>query len=123
VYFPQKAGLRLRSQELHTLASEGSGRTPITARLDVQDEDVSVTGEGDGPVEAFVSALRRHWDTPFDVVDYSEHAIGSGANARAVAYVETSGADGTLRWGIGVDTNITTASLLAVLAAFERHLR
>jgi 2-isopropylmalate synthase len=123
VYFPEKAGLRLRSQELHTLASEGSGRTTITARLDVQDEDVSVTGEGDGPVEAFVSALRRHWDTPFDVVDYSEHAIGSGANARAVAYVETSGADGTLRWGIGVDTNITTASLLAVLAAFERHLR
>ena len=66
-------------------------------------------------------SLRSRFDTPFDVVDYSEHAIGSGADAKAVAYVESSGERGTLKWGIGVDSNITTASLLAVLAAFERQ--
>jgi 2-isopropylmalate synthase len=121
VYFPEKALFRLHSQELHTSASEGSGHTTITAHLLVRGEDVTVIGEGDGPVEAFVNALRARFDAAFDVVDYSEHAIGSGADAKAVAYVESSGDDGLLRWGIGIDSNITTASLLAVLAAFERQ--
>jgi 2-isopropylmalate synthase len=84
---------------------------------------VTIAGEGDGPVEAFVNALRSRFEVYFDVVDYSEHAVGGGADAKAVAYVETSGETGMLRWGIGVDSNITTASLLAVLAAFERQQR
>jgi 2-isopropylmalate synthase len=121
VYFPEKAAFKLNSQDLHTTTSEGSGHTTITAHLNVNGEDVTVTGEGDGPVEAFVQALRDRCDVVFDVVDYSEHAIGSGADAKAVAYVESTGDDGVLRWGIGVDANITTASLLAVLAAFERQ--
>ena len=121
VYFPESAVFRLRGQELHTRSIEGSGRTDITATLEVAGEEVVVQGEGDGPVEAFVHALCSRWDIAFDVVDYSEHAIGSGADARAVAYVESSGDDGALRWGIGIDSNITTASLLAVLAAFERQ--
>lgn len=121
VYFPEEASFRLRSHDLHTSTSSGSGHTKIVAQLVVDGQEVEVTGEGDGPVEAFVSALRSRWDRPFDVHDYSEHAIGAGADAKAVAYVETSGDDGTLKWGIGVDSNITTASLLAVLAAFERH--
>ncbi len=123
VYFPEKAVFRLRGQELHTSSSEGSGHTTLNASLEVNGEQVVVVGEGEGPVEAFVNALCSRWDVPFDVVDYSEHAIGSGADAKAVAYVESSGGDGSLRWGIGVDSNITTASLLAVLAAFERQHR
>jgi 2-isopropylmalate synthase len=121
VYFPERARFRLHSQELHTSAKEGSGHTTITAHLLVDGDEVTVTGHGDGPVEAFVNALRQQFNQVFDVVDYSEHAIGSGADARAVAYVESSGDDGLLKWGIGVDSNITTASLLAVLAAFERQ--
>jgi 2-isopropylmalate synthase len=121
VYFPERATFALLGQELHTSSVSGSGRTTVTAQLRVAGEDVTVSGDGDGPVEAFVNALCDRWDVVFDVVDYSEHAIGSGADARAVAYVESSGDDGTLRWGIGVDSNITTASLLAVLAAFERQ--
>ncbi|MGD2061511.1 MAG: 2-isopropylmalate synthase, partial [Acidimicrobiia bacterium] len=121
VYFPERARFRLRSQDLHTTSSEGEGHTSITAHLDADGQDVTVVGEGDGPVEAFVNALCARFDVHFDVHDYSEHAIGSGADARAVAYVESSGEDGMLRWGIGVDQNITTASLLAVLAAFERQ--
>jgi 2-isopropylmalate synthase len=123
VYFPDKARFRLHSQELHTTSTEGSGHTTVTARLVVDGDDVTVIGEGDGPVEAFVTALRDQFDVVFDVVDYSEHAIGSGADAKAVAYVESSGDRGSLKWGIGVDSNITTASLLAVLAAFERQYR
>ena len=59
----------------------------------------------------------------FDVLDYAEHAIGKGANAQAVAYVETVSNANTVKWGLGTDPNITTASLRAVLGAFERHHR
>ena len=120
-YLPSAPRLSLRSHELHTTTSDGHGRTSVGARLDFDGKEVTVSGEGDGPVEAFVHALCEHWGEVFDVVDYSEHAIGRGADAQAVAYVESVGEQGFLRWGIGVDSNITTASLLAVLSAFEHQ--
>jgi 2-isopropylmalate synthase len=55
------------------------------------------------------------------VVDYAEHALGSGADATAVAYVETVDGEGTLRWGVGEHPNIITASLRAVFSALARH--
>ena len=57
------------------------------------------------------------------MLDYAEHAIGQGADAQAVAYIETVGGRGNVRWGLATDPNITTASLRAVLAAFERQRR
>jgi 2-isopropylmalate synthase len=123
-YLPAEPRFSLRTHELHTVSSEGSGQTKVTAQLAVDGAPVTVQGEGDGPVEAFVSALRAHFGTPdFDVVDYSEHAIGRGSDAQAVAYVETIGPDGDIKWGIGQNPNITTASMAAVLAALERHTR
>jgi hypothetical protein len=55
------------------------------------------------------------------VVDYTEHAIGKGSEAKAVAYVETINGDGDVLWGVGTDENTVTASLRAVLSAHERH--
>ncbi len=55
-----------------------------------------------------------------DVVDYAEHALSAGADATAVAYVESVGPDGT-RWGVGLDPNILTASLKAVVGALLRQ--
>ncbi len=121
-YLPSEPTMKLRSHELHTNTTDGRGRTTISAQLEVDGAAVTVGGEGDGPVEAFVSGLRAEWPGDFDVLDYSEHAIGRGSDAEAVAYVESSsGAE--VRWGIGIDPNITTASLRAVLSAFERQRR
>jgi 2-isopropylmalate synthase len=65
--------------------------------------------------------LRRELAADVDVVDYAEHALGQGADATAVAYVETAhGPDGVLRWGVGVHPNIITASLRAVLSGLAR---
>jgi 2-isopropylmalate synthase len=122
-YLPDEPRYRLRSHELHTASSDGKGRTTVTAQLDVAGAATTITGEGDGPVEAFVSAIIAHFGVDFDVVDYAEHAIGRGANAQAVAYVETVDGSGDIKWGIGQDPNITTASLRAVLGAFERQQR
>lgn len=119
-YLPETPRMRLRSHELHTSTNDGQGRTRLSAQIDVDGSAVTLTGEGDGPVEALVTALRHHWAGEFDVLDYTEHAIGRGADAQAVAYVESASGTST-RWGIGTDPNITTASLRAVLSAFERQ--
>ncbi len=126
-YLPEEPSFRLRSHELNTSAADDDGRTVIQAQVDVKGEATSIRGEGDGPVEAFVAALLAAFGdrvgNEFDVLDYAEHAIGQGADTMAVAYVETVRANGDIRWGVGQSPNITTASLRAVLAAFERHTR
>ena len=116
-YIPEAPRYRLRTHELHTKED----RTKVAAQLEVDGQPVTVQGEGDGPVEAFVHAITRHFGEAFDVVDYAEHAIGRGPNAQAVAYVETVGGSNDIKWGLGQDPNITTASLRAVLSAFERQ--
>ena len=73
----------------------------MTAQLEVDGGAVTVTGSGNGPIAAFVEGLSSVTDVGLDVVDYTEHALGAGASAVAVAYVETTAADGTLRWGGG----------------------
>jgi 2-isopropylmalate synthase len=118
-YLPETPSIELRSHELTTKA--GGNVTAITAQLVVDGEHRTVQGEGNGPIDAFVHALRDGLGTAIDVVDYAEHAIGTGADAAAVAYVETVDDTGALRWGVGTDPNIITASLRAVLCAHRRQ--
>jgi 2-isopropylmalate synthase len=125
-YLPATPRFVLKSHELNTSSQENTGRTTIQAQLEVDGTARSIRGEGDGPVEAFVAALLLEFGErvsgEFDVLDYSEHAIGQGANTSAVAYIETVRGGGDIRWGVGQSSNITTASLRAVLAAFERQI-
>jgi len=118
VYLPAEPAVQLVSQE--TTTSDGVAR--VTAQVLVDGEHRTVTGEGNGPIAAFVHGLRSALDVDVDVVDYAEHAVSAGADATAVAYVESVGPNGTA-WGVGLDPSILTASLKAVLSAVNRHLR
>ncbi|MFN8051860.1 MAG: 2-isopropylmalate synthase [Acidimicrobiales bacterium] len=120
IYLPAEPSLRLRS---HELVSSDDDTTTITAQVTVDGEPVTLTGSGNGPIAAFVHALRDGLGLELDVVDYHEHSTGRGADATAVAYVETVDGDNTIRWGIGTNPNISTASLTAVLSAAERIRR
>jgi 2-isopropylmalate synthase len=77
-----------------------------------------LTGVGNGPIDAFVHAL-TDVDIDVRVLDYAEHAMSSGGDAQAAAYVEAE-VNGVVLWGVGVDANIVTASLQAVTAAVNR---
>jgi len=77
----------------------------------------TIAGQGSGPVEAFVDALRRAGLADLAILDYREHALGAGADAAAAAYVEVRDAAGESRWGVGLDTNIVAASLKAIASA------
>jgi 2-isopropylmalate synthase len=120
-YLPPEPSVVLVSHELASGSSDDLTR--ISAQLDVDGQRVTVMGEGNGPIAAFVHGLQQTMGVSFDVVDYAEHATGSGADATAVAYVETVDGEGTSRWGVGVHPNIITASLRAVTSAWERMRR
>jgi len=115
-YLPEEPGVRLLGCETTT----GSGRTTVTAQLLVDGAPRTVMGEGNGPIDALVGALRTDLGVAFEVKDYSEHAMTSGSGASAVAYVEAEGADGATWWGVGMDSSILDASLAAVVSAASR---
>jgi len=79
-----------------------------------------ISGSGNGPVAAFVHALISSGVEPFEVVSYSEHSLGTGAEAKAVAYFEVKTGAGLTTFGAATDTNIEVASLKAVLSALNR---
>jgi 2-isopropylmalate synthase len=114
-YLEDRGGVRLIAHE----GSAVAGVEKITAHLEVDGRPVTVTGEGDGPIAAFVTGVRDGLGIDVDVVDYSEHAVAAGAGALAAAYVETVDRSGVTRWGVGLDRNILTASLHAVVSAIN----
>ncbi len=92
----------------------------VQIELDVARHHVpqALAGSGNGPIDAFVNAL----GLDIRVMDYHEHAIGRGADARAACYVELRVGSGQTLFGVGIDSNIVTASFRAVLSALNRHL-
>ncbi len=115
-YLPDDAGIRILASEVTT----AGGRTTVVAQLLVHGEHRTVTGEGNGPIDALVSGLGSELGVRFEVRDYSEHALTSGSGASAVAYVEAGSPDGTTWWGVGMDSSILDASLAAVVSAANR---
>lgn len=104
--------------------SHASGSRKLTATIRERGQERLISGKGNGPIDAFIDALNQHCGLDLRVVDYHEHAIGAGANATAVSYVEVqmNGVAATL-FGVGIDHNIVTASLHAVMSAVNRALR
>ncbi len=82
--------------------------------------EVKLTGEGNGPIAAFVHALASSGVPAFTVGDFKQHALSSGSDASAISYIQIRFADGRTKWGAGVDTNIELASIKAVLSAVNR---
>ena len=120
-YLPAEPRFRLLGHELRS--DSDSGRTTIVAQLVVDGEHRTIEGEGNGPIDAFVKALRSGLGATLDVTDYTEHAVGQGSEAMAVAYVETHSNEHGVLWGVGTDPSTITASLRAVLSAHERSQR
>ena len=80
----------------------------------------TIVGSGNGPIAALTDALDRECGIALQVVDYVEHAVGAGSDAMAVAYIEAAGEHGAAVWGVGLHSNILTASLRAVVSAANR---
>jgi len=108
--------------EGYHIVDDGAGAVTVDATLAENGAKRRLGGRGSGPIEAFVEALRREFSVDFAVNDYHEHAVGSGADASAIAYVELGFGEKT-HFGVGRDRSITTASLRAVLGGVNQALR
>ena len=121
-YLTRESPLSLDS--VHTSSAAGE-KDQLTVGVHVEGELHELQGSGNGPIAAFVSALNALQTPQFPegidvrVLDYHEHALSSGGDAIAAAYVECAVGDDLL-WGVGLDPNIVTASLKAVISAVNR---
>lgn len=106
----------------HTITGNPNGAEGQTFSIDVvfdiDGEKKTLQGYGDGAISAFVNSL----GLPLRIVDYHEHAIGSGTDTRAACYVEVKMGDHPSGFGVATDRDIVTASFKAVLSAVNRHI-
>ncbi|MES2100265.1 MAG: 2-isopropylmalate synthase, partial [Pseudomonadota bacterium] len=112
---------RMCAQVAHPVVTEQpDGSSRLRADVTLATREFRVEGAGTGPIDAFVAGLAAHTGTPLRVLGYHEHSIGSGADARAVAYVELRVAEAQTLFGVGIDTNIVSASLKAIVSGLGR---
>lgn len=117
--FQREYGLQTIKAPQYRL-SEQDGVVNLSAEVTVAEEKHALQGEGTGPIDAFVQALAQKLERSVRVLDYTEHAIGEGANAKAIAYVELRIDESQVCYGVGVDANIVSASLRAIISGVQR---
>ena len=115
-YIERNAPWRLQGFETESR----NGVVRCHARLLRDGRAVEFSGEGNGPLAALVHGFGAAGVPRFEIANYSEHALSSGEEASAIAYIQIKHSDGRTRWGAGVDTNIELASVRAVLSALNR---
>ena len=93
----------------------------LTVKMTDRGKEIELSGTGNGPIAAFCHIL-QNYGVDVRVLDFHEHALSSGGDASAAAYLECS-IDGSVYWGVGIDPNTTTASLKAVVSAINRAIR
>ena len=105
-----------------TLTSTGDDKdSTLTVTLVDDGQEKHLTAAGNGPLDAFVTALEGT-GLSVRILDYAEHALSEGHDAKAASYVECE-VDGQVLWGVGIDPSITTSSFKAVISALNRALR
>ncbi|MBM3162878.1 MAG: 2-isopropylmalate synthase [Chlorobi bacterium] len=94
--------------------------TIITCTVQMKEREFAVDAKGNGPVDAFVKGFTEVSGLDFSIEDYAEHAIGHSAGALAIAYIRVACRDGRVSFGAGIDSNISLASIKAIVSALNR---
>lgn len=117
--FRKEFGMDVAQAPQYRLAEE-DGVVTLNAKLNWDGQERVLEAQGTGPIDAFVQALSQSLGRQVRVMNYSEHAVGEGANAQAVAYVEVRVDDSHTVFGVGMDANIVSASIRAILSGLRR---
>jgi len=108
----------------HTSVGDDSDESirSLSAVVSINGVEREISGKGNGPIDAFVHALKETFNVDFRVVDYHQHATGAGADAQSACYFEIQAGRGETRYGAALNSNIVSASLMAVCSAFNRAI-
>ncbi len=104
------------------LKKEPDGSRSGSVDLEINGEHVQYSARGNGRLDAISNALQKNLGVKYTNVTYNEHALEIGQSARAIAYISITGEDGKVFWGAGMDTDIITASILALFSAINRMI-
>ena len=118
-YLDQQSPLSIREHSEHSAGESGELRATVTDGS----VEYAIFGEGNGPIDAFIHALNKQFDLAVRILDYDEHAVGSGADATAISFVELRAGQSDPVMGVAMHRNIVTASLQAITSALNRALR
>ncbi|MCD8391491.1 MAG: 2-isopropylmalate synthase [Firmicutes bacterium] len=105
--------------DFYRSSNEGD-KTKILAAIERGEKVKTITGTGNGPLDALSTALREQLGIDFEICEYSEHALTRSSSSLAASYIAVKGADDTLFWGVGVDANINTSSIYALICAVNK---
>lgn len=111
---PNKA--ELISFELNTSDGENDS---IKVEVKLNQNKLEFSGSGNGPIDAMIQGINKKMGLNLSVTDYHQHSLGTGSDAKAVAYIEVSDGNKT-RWGVGIDENTIRASLRAIMIGFDK---
>nr|WP_207766150.1 2-isopropylmalate synthase [Solimonas fluminis] len=106
----------------HLVEDSTRDSVELSTEITVDGKSQRIAGQGNGPIDAFINAMSKVVGERLTVQDYHEHAIGAGADAAAVSYIELKLGSGKTLFGVGRDANIVTASLKAILSGVNRAL-
>ncbi len=106
----------------HFRTAERDSQVKCEASVKFAGRTHKFAGVGNGPIDAFVNGLGTIGVPAFELLSYSEHSLGKGAEARAVAYIQIKSGRGLTYFGAGIDTNIELASIKAIVSAVNRSL-
>jgi 2-isopropylmalate synthase len=101
---------------------DGHSEAVVEADISIDGSTKRISGNGNGPIDAFSNALKKHMDIDFRLASYYEHALSKGSDSKAAAYIKIERPDGRSFFGVGVDENIDTASFKALISALNRSL-
>ena len=117
-YLDLRPEIQLKNYEL----AEKDGIVSMEAELLLKGEKKVFKTKGNGPIDAFFNGLKELGIPPFKFISYEEHSLAEGSDSKAVAYIQLESPSGKRFYGVGVDSNINTASLKAVICAVSRGL-
>jgi len=121
-YFVKVPSRRYRLVDFEeTRASDGTRL--FAGTIEVDGKPQSVSGRGKGLISSVLTTLRQTFGLELEVLDYTEHALGAGTDARAATYLECAMPDGRTVWGVGIDEDVATASVRAILSAANSAVR
>ncbi len=115
-----KGPYQLLDYEIHSLDMENE---ECTARLAISESEVDISGQGSGPIAAFVAALIETLNEPLNVVDYQEYALNEGSEAQAISILSITDDEQRKYYGVGISQNTTTAAFKSIIAAINRKWR
>lgn len=123
-YLQCTAPFKLEAFRAETKTYEGGGKAvECVACVSIDGSRYELRGTGNGPIDAFMQALKEELVTDFVLLSYAEHSLGQGADAEAIAYIQIGTPSGETVFGAAIDTNIEFASVKAVLSALNRAFR